>query len=176
MQTWFPCFLGIDLHGYSTVIVCMGNFLLVRPVDKWRKQLAVKFYSSWYIMRSGVGILARQIRLAMARVVEPYYILQLKSYGFDQVILIVWIKFFSFKKHFSFLSLTVTWIWRDILIYIGNMHFPVIYSMQNFKIFYPLGPIMVRICAKLTLVNIYRIFSRYNFEKLIRTLSSMNSS
>ena len=38
------------------------------------------------------------------------YILQLKPYGFDQVIFIVWIKFFSFEKHFSFLSLTVTWL------------------------------------------------------------------
>ena len=35
-------------------------------------------------------------------------ILQLKSYGFDQVIFIVWIKFLSFENHFSFLSLTVT--------------------------------------------------------------------
>ena len=50
------------------------------------------------------------------------------------------------------------------------MHFPAIYSMQNFEIFCPLGPTMVRIWAKLKLVNIYRIFSRYNFEKLIQTL------
>ena len=38
------------------------------------------------------------------------YIVLLKSYGFDQVIFIVWIKFFAFEKHFSFLSLNVTWL------------------------------------------------------------------
>ena len=38
---------------------CMGSFLLVRAVDQQQKQLAVRFYSRWYIMRSGVGILAR---------------------------------------------------------------------------------------------------------------------
>ena len=32
------------------------------------------------------------------------YILWLKSYGFNQVICIVWIRFFSFEKHFSFLK------------------------------------------------------------------------
>ena len=36
------------------------------------------------------------------------YVVQLKSYGFDKLIFIVWIKFFLFGKHFSFLSLIVT--------------------------------------------------------------------
>ena len=53
------------------IVHCMGNFLLVRPADQWQKQLAVKLYSRWYIVRSRIGILARQIRLAMTRVVEP---------------------------------------------------------------------------------------------------------
>ena len=35
------------------------------------------------------------------------YILELKSSGFDQVIFIVWIKFFSLGTHFSFRSLLV---------------------------------------------------------------------
>ena len=38
---------------------CMGSFLLVRAVDQQRKQLAVRFCSRWYIMRSGIVILAR---------------------------------------------------------------------------------------------------------------------
>ena len=42
--------------------------------------------------------------------------------------------------------------------------------MQNFDIFCPSVPPMVRIRAKLKLVKFYRNFSRYNFEKLIRTL------
>ena len=42
--------------------------------------------------------------------------------------------------------------------------------MQNFDIFYPSGPVMVRNWVKLKLVKLYRHFSRYNFEKLIRTL------
>ena len=48
----------------------MGTFPSVGAVDQQRKQLALRFYSRWYIMNSGVGILARQIRLAMKRVVE----------------------------------------------------------------------------------------------------------
>ena len=38
------------------------------------------------------------------------YIVQLKSYTFHKVIFIVWIKFFSFEKYFSFLSLIATWL------------------------------------------------------------------
>ena len=67
MHAWFPCFFGVDLHAYSTF---MGSFLSVRAVDQQRKQVAVRFYSRWYIMRPRVGILARQISLAMKKVVE----------------------------------------------------------------------------------------------------------
>ena len=35
-------------------------------------------------------------------------ILYLKSYGFGQVIFVVWIKFFSLEKHFS--SVIVMWL------------------------------------------------------------------
>ena len=51
------------------------------------------------------------------------YILELRSYSFDQVIFVVWIKFYTFGKHFSFFSLDV-WLWLDMLIYIvfsGNL-------------------------------------------------------
>ena len=47
------------------IVHCIGSFLSVRPVDEGQKQLAARFYSRWYIARSGVGILARQIRLAI---------------------------------------------------------------------------------------------------------------
>ena len=40
-------------------------------VGQQRKQLAVRLYSRWYIMRSGIGMLARPVRLAMKRVAEP---------------------------------------------------------------------------------------------------------
>ena len=50
------------------------------------------------------------------------------------------------------------------------MHFPAIYRMQYFDIFCPSNSTMVHIWAKLKLVKFCRIFSRYNFEKLIRTL------
>ena len=72
MQTWSSCFFSVDLHTYS-VYIAVGSFWVVfsvRAVDQQQKQLAVRFYSRWYIMRSGVGILATQIRLAMKRVVE----------------------------------------------------------------------------------------------------------
>ena len=61
MQTLLPCFFDIDLDAYSTF---MGSFLLVRAVDQQQKQLAVRFYSRWYIIRSAIDI------LAMKRVVE----------------------------------------------------------------------------------------------------------
>ena len=63
------CRLGFHASSAQTsvlVVYCMGSFLLVKPVDQQRKQLAVRFYSRW----SGVGILTTQIRLTMKRVVE----------------------------------------------------------------------------------------------------------
>ena len=85
------------------------------------------------------------------------YIVQLKSYGFKQVIF-VWIKFFPFEKHFSFLSLIAMCLWLDTLIYIGKCIFQqsIAYSIQNFDIFYPSGPAMVHIWVKLKLVKFYR--------------------
>ena len=50
----------------------MSSFLLVGQVDQERRQLAMRFYSSWYVMSSGVNVLAREIKLAMTMgVVEP---------------------------------------------------------------------------------------------------------
>ena len=67
-------FFHASLASTSTLTVhCMGSFLLVRPVDKRQKQLEVRFYSSWYIMRTGVGTLAREIRLAMTSMVKPSF-------------------------------------------------------------------------------------------------------
>ena len=54
-----------------------------------------------------------------------------------------------------------------------KMHFPAIYSMQNFDTFWLSGPPMVFIRAKLSIVKFYMNFSRYNFKKLIRTLQSI---
>ena len=58
------------------------------------------------------------------------------------------------------------------LIYIAKCSFqqPVACSLQNFSIFCPSGPTMVRIWVKLKVVKFYRYFSRRNFEKLIGTL------
>ena len=53
------------------------------------------------------------------------------------------------------------------------MHFPAIYSMQNFDAYRPSGPPMTSIRAKLKLLKFYRNFSRYSFEKLIRTLNAV---
>ena len=60
-------------------------------------------------MKSGVYILTRQMRLVIDKVGGTINdILYLKSYGFGQVIFVVWIKFFSFEKHFS--SVIVMWL------------------------------------------------------------------
>ena len=58
----------MELNVYT--VHYMSSFLSMRAVDQQWKQLAVRFYTRWYIMRSGVGTLARQIELAMERVVE----------------------------------------------------------------------------------------------------------
>ena len=60
-------------------------------------------------MKSGVYILTRQMRLVIDKVGGTINdILYLKSYGFGQVIFVVWIKFFSLEKHFS--SVIVMWL------------------------------------------------------------------
>ena len=45
----------------------MGISFLVIPVDQQRRHLAVRFYSRWYYVRSGVGVSARRIGSAMNR-------------------------------------------------------------------------------------------------------------
>ena len=62
------------LSAYTSVlwIDFLGNFPSVRLVDQQRRQIEVIFYSRYCIIRSGVGILAREIRLAMTVVVESW--------------------------------------------------------------------------------------------------------
>ena len=43
----------------------MGISLSIRPVAQQGRQLAVRFYSRWHYARSGMGVSARRIRLAM---------------------------------------------------------------------------------------------------------------
>ena len=50
-------------HLYSIARV----FLLVRPVDQQRRQLAMSFYCKWYRATSEVDVLARRFRLASNR-------------------------------------------------------------------------------------------------------------
>ena len=38
----------------------MGRYLSVTPIDQPQQQLGVRFYSMWYYIQSGVGILARK--------------------------------------------------------------------------------------------------------------------
>ena len=45
----------------------MGISLLVRPVDKQWRQLAVRSYSKWYCATSGVDVLARRFRVDLNR-------------------------------------------------------------------------------------------------------------
>ena len=85
-------------------------------------------------------------------------------YCLDYVFLIR--KTFSFLKHDCLMALTMC------LNLHCKMHFPAIYSMQNFDTFWPTDPTMKGIQAKLKLVKFYENFSRYNFEKLIRILQS----
>ena len=92
----------------------MGSFPLVRQVHHWQRQPAVNLYYRWCIMRSGVGVLARKIKFTMTVMVEP----QITYFSFNH-----WIKFFSFKKYFSFLNLVAKWLWLNNLIYFGKCIF-----------------------------------------------------
>ena len=49
----------------------MVIFTLTKLVDQEQRELAVKFYCTWYTIRTGVCVLVRKIRLAMSVVVEP---------------------------------------------------------------------------------------------------------
>ena len=64
-------FCALPVYNSPLVVHCMSSFLSVRPVDQQRRQLTVRFYSRCYIIRRGVGVLVRKIRLAMMVVVEP---------------------------------------------------------------------------------------------------------
>ena len=166
-QAWFTCFFGIHLYAYSTF--AWAVFVLVRQMDQQRQQLAVRFYAKWYFVRSGVGILARQIRLAMTRMLEPqtkYHSLSLLV--LTKCFLLLGLSFSHSKNIFHSKSNCYMALTRYLNLH-WKMHFPAIYSMQSFNNFCPSGATMVCIWAKRKLVKFYRNFWRYNFEKLIRT-------
>ena len=43
------------------IVYSVGSFLLVRPMDQQQKQLAVRFYSRWYEVRSWYISQANQV-------------------------------------------------------------------------------------------------------------------
>ena len=65
----FQTVFSVYLLAYISVIVeyCIGIYLLVRPVDQQRRQLAVRFQAEWYCATSEVDVLARGFRLASNR-------------------------------------------------------------------------------------------------------------
>ena len=78
LRCWFSCNFK-DVQTYILQIYMpfllvhfLGNFLLVRPVYQWRRQMEKTFYSVCCIMGSEVGILARKTRLAMRVVMESW--------------------------------------------------------------------------------------------------------
>ena len=99
------------------------------------------------------------------------YILSLKPYSFDQTIFIGLSSRHS-KNIFHFLESDCYMPLTTHLTLHWKMHFPAIYSMQNFDIFCPSDATMVCIWGKLKLVKFCRIFSRCNLENLIRTLET----
>ena len=59
------CDLSACISGIA--FYCMGIFLLVRPLDQQRKQLAVTPYCKWCYAMSEINALARRFRLALNR-------------------------------------------------------------------------------------------------------------
>ena len=60
-------FRASSMYTSFLAVHCISSFLLVRAVDQKRRQLTVRFYSRWYIMRTGVGVLARKIKLTSVK-------------------------------------------------------------------------------------------------------------
>ena len=148
------------LYTSMLLVYCLGNFLLVRPVDQQRRQLEVTFYFRWCIMGSGVGLIARDSRLAMTVVVESWVI----HYSLDLMLLTgnfycLDFKCLLFEEHFLFLSACLG-VSKYLNLHL-KLHFSAICNKQNYKIFYPLGWIIMTIQVTLKQVN---------FEKLIWTL------
>ena len=131
------------LQTSSPIIHCMGSFLLVRAVDKTNATGSeVLLQVVYYEVRCWYNSQANQVGYEK-RGGTINYIVQLRSYGFDQVIFIVWIKFFLFEKHFSLLSLIATWLYLDTFIDVGKCVFQQSRAddMHNFDIFFPFRPI-----------------------------------
>ena len=112
----FLCFLDIYLHPFSTQ---HGWFSFGK-----KRPLAMRLYSRLYILRSGVCLLARKIRLAMTVVVGNHNFCCL-----DQgiIVFITWIKFFIRKIFFILYSSYHKWL----------QHFLAICGRQNFRNLYP---------------------------------------
>ena len=72
-------FSALLAHASALLVHCLGNFFSVRPVDQWRRQLKVTFYSRCCVMGS------RTIRLIITVVVKSRIThLKLRSYAFNQ--------------------------------------------------------------------------------------------
>ena len=104
MQTWFPSFFGVDLHIYSTL---HGQFSFGKSSGPTTKATGseVLLQVVYYEFRSCYISQTNQAGCEKDDGTIHYIVYIAKSYGFDQVIFIVWITFFLFKKHFSFLKL-----------------------------------------------------------------------
>ena len=61
METWLCALVSVHLH---TFILLLGYFSLSQ-VDQQQRQLAVRFYSRWYYVRSGVGVSGTRIGSGM---------------------------------------------------------------------------------------------------------------
>ena len=60
-------FHASSMYTSFLAVHCISSFLLVRAVDQKRRQLTVRFYSRWYIIRTGVGVLAKKIKLTTVK-------------------------------------------------------------------------------------------------------------
>ena len=65
--------LSLPQTAYTSTFIqhCMGISLSVRPVDHQRRQLAMRFYSRCYYVRSGVGVSANRTGSVMIMILYP---------------------------------------------------------------------------------------------------------
>ena len=115
-------------------------------MDQQRRQLEVLFYFKCCIMRSWVGLLAREIRLAMTVVVESW----ITHYSLDPVVLLFGLSVFHSRNIFQSL------VFKCLNSHL-KLHCQAIYSMQNHNISWLSDSVLVALQMMLKQVNFCHI-------------------
>ena len=134
----------------------MGNFLSARPANQSQRQLEMRFYCKYCIIRSRISVLAKKIRWAMAVVVE---------YSLDPMVLTKELPLFRLSaSHWKpfFIPKCGFFVWSCLnnLIYTGNHIF------SNFGVRYQNFTCNTTYCSSFSTHDHFRYFSPKDFNYL----------